>query len=140
MLAEERAWGVGDDAPYERFAGAIDRLRADVRRFVAERVESGAAVAAYGAAAKGVVLANACGLDSTLIRFVVDRSVEKQGRLIPGVRIPVLPPDALLREQPDYCVLFAWNLAAEIVAQQPLYTERGGRFVVPHPEPHVLER
>jgi hypothetical protein len=138
FLAEEQSWGVDDPRRFAEFAGAVDALRSDVHELVAGLDASGATIAAYGAAAKGVVLANVCGLDATLVRFVADRNPEKQGKLLPGVRIPVATPETLARERPDYCLLFAWNLADEIVAQQAEYVHRGGRFVAPVPTPRVL--
>jgi hypothetical protein len=129
---------VGEATRFARFAEAVDMLRRELHEHVAGLNASGATVAAYGAAAKGVVLANACGLDAGLVRFVVDRNPEKQGKLLPGVRIPVAAPETLVRERPDYCLLFAWNLADEIVAQQAEYLERGGRFIAPVPTPRVL--
>jgi C-methyltransferase C-terminal domain/Putative zinc binding domain/Methyltransferase domain len=138
LLAEEAAWGVDDSRRFARFATDVEALRRDVYALVTGVVGSGATVAAYGAAAKGVVLANACGLDASLIRFVVDRNPHKQGRLLPGVGIPVRAPEALLAERPDYCVLFAWNLADEIAEQQAAYVEAGGSFIKPIPTPRVL--
>jgi hypothetical protein len=138
LLAEEAAWGVDDSRRFARFATDVEALRRDVYALVTGVVGSGATVAAYGAAAKGVVLANACGLDASLIRFVVDRNPHKQGRLLPGVGIPVRAPEALLAERPDYCVLFAWNLADEIAEQQAAYVDAGGSFIKPIPTPRVL--
>jgi hypothetical protein len=139
VLAEEQVWGVGCPERFADFAEKVESLRVDLRAFVRGLVSSGASVAGYGAAAKGVVLTNVCGLDSQLVQFVVDRNPHKQGKLLPGVRIPVRSPEALLDEQPDYCVLLAWNLADEIAAQQGEYRRRGGRFVVPIPVPRELD-
>jgi hypothetical protein len=139
ILAEEREWGVGDDARYDSFAAAAGSVQTDLRALVAGVVDAGASVAGYGAAAKGVVLANVCGLDVQLVRFVVDRNPHKQGLLLPGVRIPVEPPERLTAEQPDYCLLFAWNLTDEIVAQQADYQAAGGRFIIPVPAPRILD-
>jgi hypothetical protein len=96
-------------------------------------------VAAYGAAAKGVVLANVCGLHADQVQFVADRNVHKQGKLLPGVRIPIEGPDELLRRRPDYCLLFAWNIADEILRQEAAYRREGGRFVLPLPQVRVLD-
>jgi hypothetical protein len=138
LLAAEEAWGVQSSSRFEDFAGAVASLRREVHELVAELAGSGATVAAYGAAAKGVVLANVCGLNAELIRFVVDRNPLKQGKLLPGVGIPVLAPEKLRTEQPDYCILFAWNLADEIAEQQAEYIAAGGRLIAPVPRPHVL--
>jgi len=138
LLAEEAAWGVRDSARFAEFAAAVATVRRQVHELVRGLVDSGARVAAYGAAAKGVVLANTCDLDGELVDFVADRNRYKQGKLLPGVAIPVRSPEALQREQPDYCLLFAWNLAEEIASQQTAYAAAGGKFIAPVPVPKVL--
>lgn len=138
LVSEEALWGVGQQGRFDRFAAAVERLRREVHDFVCGLASAGETIVAYGAAAKGVVLANVCNLDTRLVEFVVDRNPHKQGKLLPGVRIPIKPPEALSRQQPAFCLLFAWNLADEITVQQSEYRERGGRFVVPLPTPRVL--
>jgi hypothetical protein len=83
-------------------------------------------------------LLNYCGIGPDLIAFTVDRNPHKQGRWIPGARVPVLAPEALLEQQPDYVLLLAWNYAEEIRLQQQEYERRGGRFILPVPTPRVL--
>ena len=68
----------------------------------------------------------------------MDRSPHKQGRLVPGARLPIRPPEDLVKEMPDFTLLLPWNLADEIVAQQAEYLRRGGAFIVPIPSPHVI--
>ena len=101
------------------------------------RVE-GRRLAAYGAPAKGTVLLNTCGIGTDLLDFTVDRSPHKQGRLVPGVRLPIRPPEDLAKEMPDVTLLLAWNLAEEIITQQAEYLRRGGRFLMPVPTPRLL--
>jgi hypothetical protein len=68
----------------------------------------------------------------------VDVSPHKQGKRLPGSRLPVRAPEALLSEQPDYTLILPWNLAPEIVSQQAEYVRRGGRFLVPVPRPREV--
>jgi hypothetical protein len=98
----------------------------------------GKCIAAYGAAAKGTVLLNYCGIGRDIVDFVVDRSPYKQGRFIPGVRLPILPPAHLIEARPDYTLILAWNLAEEILQQESAYRQMGGRFIVPIPEVKVI--
>ena len=90
-------------------------------------------MAAYGAAAKGTVLLNHFGLGQDTIDFVVDRSVHKQGLVMPGVGIPILAAEELERRRPDYTLLLAWNFADEILEQQHNYRAAGGTFIIPVP-------
>ena len=89
--------------------------------------------AAYGASAKGATLLNSSGIGRDRIEFVADRNPYKQGRYLPGGRIPIVGPSALVERSPDYALLLTWNFADEILAQQAEYRQRGGKFIVPVP-------
>ena len=139
LLAEEASWGVGSSALYRRFGDAVRAFRPTLRAFLDGLRAEGKTLAAYGAAAKGATLLNYCGIGHATIGFAVDRSPLKQGFALPGVEIPVLPPEELLRRQPDCLLLLAWNFADEIVAQQRAYAQAGGRFIVPVPTPRFID-
>ena len=81
---------------------------------------------------------NPVGLGVDEIEFVVDRSPHKQGMFMPGTHQPILGVEALLDRAPDYTVILAWNFAEEIMDQQAAYTNGGGRFIVPVPEPKIV--
>jgi hypothetical protein len=134
LRERERAQGLGAAAYYADFASRVARWRGEFRDFLAEQGRAGRRVAAYGAAAKGATLLNVAGAGREQIAFVADRSKHKHGLYMPGVRIPIVPAEALLDEQPEVCVLLAWNFRDEILAQQAEYVRRGGRFAVPIPE------
>jgi hypothetical protein len=73
-----------------------------------------------------------------VVDFVVDRNVHKQGKHMPGLRIPIHDPSRLLETRPDYLLLLAWNFKDEIIRQQDAYRRQGGRFIVPIPSPTVV--
>lgn len=139
VLAEDRAAGLSDDATYLAFGGRVRRLQDDLVALLADVRRAGGTVAAYGAAAKGATLLNSTGLAYPAIAFVVDRNPVKQGRWLPGARVPVLETAALLERQPSHVLVLAWNVLEEVRRQQAEYERRGGRFIVPVPQPRVLE-
>jgi SAM-dependent methyltransferase len=138
LLAAEEEAGVGGPEYYQDFARRVESTRTRTRALLEQEKAAGARIAAYGAAAKGTVLLNHFGIDTSLVDYVVDRSPHKQGRRMPGVGIPVRDPSALIEDQPDLVLLLAWNFADEILEQQAAYRQAGGRFLVPIPEPRVL--
>jgi SAM-dependent methyltransferase len=139
LLQEESEWGVDDPARYTGFAERVAVLRSRLRAMLRDLKSHGMSIAAYGASAKGSTLLNYCGIGGETLDFVVDRSTVKQGFYTPGTHLPILSPDHLLTEMPDYVLLLTWNFAKEILEQQTGYLARGGRFIIPVPEPRVVE-
>lgn len=138
LLDDERAQGVADPAAHRGFAQRVARIRDDLRKLLAELQRQGRTVAAYGAAAKGATLLNHAGVDHTAIQFVADRSTLKQGRLMPGTRLPILDPGEIQKRKPDYLLILAWNFADEIMEQQRDHRKRGGRFIIPIPDVRII--
>ena len=134
LLDEEAAWGVATIDAYRTFAERVGRLGVELTTRLRELKKQGKTIAAYGAAAKGTTLLNHFGIGKELIDYVVDRSTEKQGRLVPGVRLPIIAPSALFEKRPDVTLLLTWNFADEILAQQKAYRDAGGKFIIPIPE------
>jgi SAM-dependent methyltransferase len=137
-LDAERDGGLTGFGYYEAFSGRVEQLRDDLLAVIRALKAEGRSIAAYGAAAKGATLVNYVGLGTDVIDFVVDRNVHKHGRFMPGVRLPILPVEALVERQPDVVLVLAWNFASEIMAQQAEYAARGGRFLIPVPSPRMV--
>jgi len=94
----------------------------------------GRRIAAYGAAAKGNTLLNAAGITAADIAMVADRNPAKQGRLLPGSRIPVVTPEALLAFRPEEVLILPWNIAEEIAGELRAIDTWGGKLLAAVPQ------
>ena len=138
LLEEEAALGVDTITFYDGFRDRVRSVCDSLRELLEQLKRRGATIAAYGAAAKGATLLNVAGIGSELVSFVVDKNPHKHGRLMPGGEIPIVATEELLRAQPDFALLLAWNFKDEILGQQAEFIRQGGRFIVPIPEPAIL--
>lgn len=136
---EERDSGLDRPETYMVIGEQVRALKRALLSLLIPLKEQRKTIIGYGAPAKGNTLLNYCGIGTDFLPFVVDRSVHKQGLLLPGTRIPILEPDRIFAEKPDYVLVLPWNLLDEITHQLAGIREWGGRFIVPIPKPMVLD-
>jgi SAM-dependent methyltransferase len=133
LQREVRAGMLGADY-YTGFQEKTDKVKNEFLAFLLEAKRQGKTVAAYGAAAKGNTLMNYAGIRPDLISFVVDRNPAKQGKYMPGSRIPIVDEPSIRNAKPDFVVVLPWNLATEVIQQLEYVRAWGGRFVMAVPE------
>ena len=131
---EEASSALDRPQGYRNFAARAQLIRNDLLSYIAVLRERGEHVAAYGAAAKGNTLLNYCGIGPRDIDFAVDLNPQKQGKLLPGSHIPIVPPEMLRTVRPKAVLILPWNLVDEITAENAYVREWGGRFVVASPK------
>jgi SAM-dependent methyltransferase len=134
----EREAGVHRPDYYDGFNRRVTATIASVRDFLRQAGAEGKTVVAYGAAAKGNTLLNACGATSSDIAYAVDRNPHKQGLFLPGTHLPVYAAERIAETRPDYVLILPWNLQEEIVQQMKSIASWGGQFAIPIPELRVL--
>lgn len=129
MLARERAAGMTTAAYYRDFQPRAEKVKDDLLQFLIDAKRSGRTVAAYGAAAKGNTLLNFAGVRPDLVSFVADRNPAKQGKYMPGSRIPIVAESVLQESRPDHVLVLPWNLAPELGSQLSYVRQWGGQLV-----------
>jgi SAM-dependent methyltransferase len=138
-LAErEHEAGLTELDTYVAFAEAVREAKRDLLTFFIKSKREGKSIVGYGAPAKGNTLLNYCGIGTDFIEYTVDRNPHKQGRYLPGTRIPIKAPEEVNRTRPDILFILPWNLRDEIVEQMSFIRDWGGQFAVPSPKPGVL--
>ena len=136
---EEREFGLDRLETYKSFDDRVRESKRDLLDFLITAKRKGKTIVGYGAAAKANTLLNFCGIRGDFLDYVADRSPHKQGRFLPGTHLAVRPPQEVFRTKPDYLLVFAWNLADEVISQMSEVREFGCRFVLPIPKPTVLD-
>ena len=134
VIRTEDAIGIQTESYYLAFQARAEKVKNDFVNFLADAKRQGKIVAAYGAAAKGNTLMNFAELGSDLIQYVVDKNPAKQGKFMPGSRIPIVSPEALHSQRPDYLVILPWNIADEVTQQNAALAKLGTQFVTAVPK------
>jgi len=138
LLEMEQEKGIDNFETFRRFAQRTMRIKIDLNVTLHQLLQKKRRIVGYGAPAKGNTLLSFLKIGPELVEYIVDRSPLKQGRYTPGMHIPVVPPDRLLTDQPDYALMLAWNFVDEILHQQADYRKRGGKFIIPVPYVQIV--
>jgi SAM-dependent methyltransferase len=133
MMAREKAAGMTTPDYYAGFQSRADQIKNAFLAFLIEAKNAGKKVVAYGAAAKGNTLLNYAGVRPDLLPWVIDLNPAKQGKYLPGSRIPIIDETRLREERPDYVLILPWNLLGEVMEQLEYIREWGGQFVTAVP-------
>jgi hypothetical protein len=138
-LQNENQMRLAEPATWAAFAQRVNHIRTELPALLRQLKIQGKRIIGYGASAKGNTLLNTCGISTKELDYIIDNTPFKQNKIAPGSWIPVRPPEMLLKDQPDYALLLAWNFAPEILKRETEFQKRGGRFIVPIPEPTVID-
>lgn len=138
VLGEERCAGMIKPDFYSNFCLQPAKIVSDVLLFLINKVQQGGRVAAYGAAAKGNTLLNFAGVRPHLLPYVVDKNPAKQGKFMPGSRIPIVEEAYLKSHRPSHVLILPWNLKDEVMTQLAYIRGWGGQFVVAVPRLEIL--
>lgn len=138
ILQSEKLAGLTSLEGYRAFERMVQETKWQLLEFLIDARRKGQSVAGYGAPGKGNTLLNYCGIRTDLLSFVVDRNPYKQGKFLPGTHIPVLAPEMLGENRPDWVLILPWNIKDEIARQLKPIVDRGSKLIVPIPEPLVL--
>ena len=138
MIKLDEDEGIFDVKVLDQFALRVKDNKAQLMEMLYSLKKQGKSVVGVSAPAKGMTLLNYCGIDREILDYVTEKSQLKIGRYTPGGHIPVYSDERLIQDQPDYALLLAWNFADEIIKNLDEYRKKGGRFIIPIPNPKIL--
>lgn len=138
LLSLEKDLKLGIVDTYLEFATKVKNTRIQLTSFLKRLKEEGNGIIGYGATAKGNTLLNYCKIGTEILDYIIDNTPFKQGLYTPGMHIPIMHPNRLVKDMPDYVLLLAWNYLDEILEKEQKYRELGGKFIVPLPEPKIV--
>lgn len=138
LLQQEAQAGMLSSDYYTAFQARTYKVKHDFLTFLLNAQWEGKIVAAYGAAAKGNTLMNYAGVRPDLVAFVADRNPAKQGKYMPGSRIPIVDEMYLQKAKPDYVIILPWNLSEEVIAQLEYVRAWGGKYLTAVPQLEVI--
>lgn len=138
-IMDETSGGLYDMNALHQFADAVGKQREALRDLLLGLKAEGKTIAGVSAPAKGNTLLNYCQIDASIVDFLTDKMPSKIGKFSPGMNLPIYSDEELLRRQPDYALILAWNFAKEIRKNLSAFEAAGGKFISPVPHPHIME-
>ena len=138
LLKLEEEKGMYSLKRLERFSNDVRQHRLDIISMLIDIKRQGKRIVGIGAAAKGNTLLNYCGIHSGILDYLTEKSTLKIGRYSPGMHLPVLSDEELMKDLPDYGLILPWNLSEEIMRRLNGFKEAGGRFIIPIPYPRIV--
>jgi len=138
IFALEREIGLDKVETFQQFSRKVEKNKIDLLELLIQIKKEGKKIAGYGAPAKGNTLLNFIGIGPDIIDYLTDTTPMKQGLYSPGIHIPVVSPDKLISDKPDYILLLAWNYADAILKKETALREGGTKFIIPVPEVKII--
>lgn len=140
FLKKECAQGLNRLQTYLDFTKRPEMVKEKLCKMLTGLKRQGKKIAGYGASGKGNTLLQYCEITPEILDYITDNTPSKQGKYTPGTHIPIVPPTQLRKDTPDYILLLAWNYADDIIKREKWFLEQGGKFIIPIPEPKIIQR
>ena len=122
----------------EKFNDKLQNNINEIRELFERLNKENKKIFGYGAPAKSSTMINSIGLTNENIELIIEDSPLKQGLFTPGSHIPIIGPEILEKETPDYLMIFAWNYADEIIKKvEEKYSKMN--YIIPMPELRIIQ-
>jgi len=137
IRAEER-FGLYRPGTFKKFKRRVELSRLKLVKLLCELKLAGKTVVGIGSPGRSSPILNYCHIDPLLIPYLAEQSTSlKLGLFSPGTHIPVVDEKRILKEQPEYAVIFAWHIADTIIKKLRARGLRS-KFILPIPEAKII--
>lgn len=129
---------IGSRDALDQFAWRVGQYKDQLLGVIDQALRNDRTIDLYAASTKSSMLLQYCGIDSSRIRYAVERSPEKWGRVTSGTRIPVISEEDWRVDPAPCAILGGWQFLDAFVLREAEYLQNGGAFLVPLPSPRVV--
>lgn len=116
------------------FSLKVYKHKKNIKKILTKIKESGDKIVGYGAGGRANTFLNFCGIDRTILDYIVDDSPERQGKYTPGMHIPIVSPEVFRKDSAKFALLLAWNYKKQILSKENKFIKKGGKFIIPLPK------
>ena len=138
ILKEKKQLNLFNVSTYKKFEKKIINCKNKLNSLIQNCINNNMSIAGYGAAAKTTTFLNYFKISEKNIKFIFDDNKLKQGLCIPGTKIKILDPLNMNKKNIDVLIIFAWNYAELIIAKNKKFKKKGGKFLIPFPNPRLI--
>jgi 2-polyprenyl-3-methyl-5-hydroxy-6-metoxy-1,4-benzoquinol methylase len=107
-----------------------------VKNILKDIKKEGKTIIGYGASGRGNIFCNLCNITPDIIDYIVDESPERIDRYTAGTHIPIVSPQHIADNKPDYIFIFAWNYSKMIIDK---LKGNNYKYIIAFPEINILD-
>tara|TARA_B100001057_G_C22762424_1_gene916375 strand:+ start:72 stop:1265 length:1194 start_codon:yes stop_codon:yes gene_type:complete len=139
-LKKEISYKLHKIESYYKFSKRVNLSRIKLFNLIMRLKNKKKKIISYGATYKSTTVFNFCKIDSKMIDYVTDTTLNKQGKYTPGTHIKIISPKDGINKNVDYAFLGAWNFKNEIFKKEKNFLKKGGRFITHVPKVMILSK
>ena len=125
---------------YFKFSNRVNLSRKKLFNLMKKLKKKKKKIISYGATYKSTTVFNYCKINSKIIDYVTDTTLNKQGKFTPGSHIKIISPKIGINKTVDFAFLGAWNFKKEIFIKEKNFLKKGGRFITHVPKVTILSK
>ena len=133
-LKKELSYKLDKIKSYYKFSKRVKLSRKKLFKLIVSLKKRNKKIISYGATYKSTTVFNYCRINSRMIDYVTDTTLNKQGKYTPGTHLKIISPNDGINDNIDYAFLGAWNFKKEIFKKEKNFLKRGGKFITHVPK------